>query len=251
MNLRWGILGFLGLMGATAPAGTLHVQFVGGSMHDPDGAGYGVAGAQTGYYELTVGSAPSGSGGDLREGATFLTFRLDLGSSIAAGEFAYTVSSEMSMPTEGASPTPLSAGAAYLYTMFRTGALQSQHGFDAQATADLDALQDAIWRLQGLLADASGAELTDTMPLDDAPSLALSARAMEFITAANAAVSSGQWAGTGEVMVLTTAPLDGDGGPFIPGNYLTLATPVVPMPLPVGMALSGLLLAGARRRRPL
>ncbi len=233
---------------ATASAGTLQLQFMGGSMHDPDGPSYGVGSAQTGFYELTISASGEYGGGDLRDGASFLTFRMDIGPGIVAGEHTFTMASTMSMPN-AESTIPLSSEVAFLYSQFRSGALSSLLGFDSGSDADLDALQDAIWHFQGLLQVSASQQLTNTDPLDDEQGPAMSARAQEFIAAANAAIASGDWSGTGDVMVLTTLPIDGDESTM--GNYLTVATPIVPLPAPVGFALGGLLIVGARRRRSL
>lgn len=232
-------------LGASAHAATVDVTFVGGSSHDPDGAEFGIAAAQTGFFQLTV--ATSGSG--LQQGASFLTFRLDMSPVIHEGLHAFSVGhtvTDFAQPS--LQPAPLSSHTAFLYTQFRAGALATQTGFSADSESDLDALQDAIWHFQGLFAsmpDRRG-DSHALDPLADESTATLSDRAQAFVDLANAAVASGEWTGLGGVRVLSATSIGPNAGDDEGANFLTV---VVPMPGPAGLAIGSMMLIGARRRR--
>lgn len=244
MNRRSSISALL-VLGASAHAATVDVVFMGGSSHDPDGANYGVASAQTGFFHLTVASSGSG----LQQGSSFFTFRLDMGPVIREGLHAFSVGDAVTdFGQAGLQPAPLSSQTAFLYTQFRAGALSTQTGFSADSESDLDALQDAIWHFQGLFAampDRRG-DSNALDPLADESTATLSDRAQDFVNMANAAVASGSWSGLGGVRVLSATGIGPNAGSDEGANFLTV---VVPLPGPAGLALGSMMLIGARRRR--
>lgn len=232
-------------LAATAFGASVDVHFLGGTAHDPDGAGFGHAAAQTGFFQLTIASGGAG----LISGESFHSFRLDLTPSMNEGMHGFVVGNSVAPNGDLAlSPAPLATQVAFLYTQFRTGTLA---GFDAGAAADIDALQDAIWHFQGLIGQSENRRADPTALPGDEGAYQLSARASAFVDAANAAVQNGSWSGLGHVRVLT-ATIMGDDEGASQGNYLAyVVVPTVPLPGQVGLAAGGLLLAGARRRRPI
>ncbi len=232
-------------LAATAFGAAVDVSFLGGTAHDPDGAGFGHASAQTGYFQLTIASGGAG----LVSGETFLSFRLDLSPVINEGMHGFVVGNSLTPNDDIAlEPSPLSSQVAFLYTQFRNGTLA---GFDAGSESDIDALQDAIWHFQGLIGQSENRRADAYAPLEDEGEYTLSNRAAAFVNAANAAIQNGAWSGIGNVRVLTTMLMGDDEGAS-QGNYLAFVpVPTVPLPGPAGLAFGGLLLAGARRRRSL
>lgn len=233
------------VLSASAQAATVDVVFMGGSSHDPDGAGHGISAAQTGFFRLTVASSGSG----LQQGSSFFTFRLDMSPVIHEGLHAFTVGDSVTgFNQSGPQPAPLSSQTAFLYTQFRAGALSTQTGFSPDSEADLDALQDAIWHFQGLFASLPNrrGDSHAIDPLADESTTTLSDRAQSFVDLANAAVASGEWTGLGGVRVLSATTLGPSAGDGDGANFLTV---VVPLPGPAGLALGSLMLIGARRRR--
>ncbi|MBL0922127.1 MAG: hypothetical protein IBJ10_08375 [Phycisphaerales bacterium] len=235
----------------TAQAATVQVQFIGGAMHDPDGAGFGVGAAQTGFMRVDTMSSNIASG-DLSLGASFYTFRLDLTPLVQEGLHAASIADSFTFgDLIGATPVALTPQVAYLYSQFRSGALTHLMDFSQSSVEDLDALQDAIWSLQGLLGSAATGRRDDPMALDPDAETAgptLSARAQSFVDAANLAISTGVWSGLGSVRIVNASAIGVDAGSESDMNFLAV---VVPLPGPAGLALGGLGLAALRRRRSL
>lgn len=243
-----------------ASAASVSVSLAGGTLHDPDGARYGRSRVQTGYLHVTVvNTSGMNAAGDFTLGNSFLTFCLKVGASHAGAPELFAVDPGSLGGGSSTNAAPLSSQTAYLYTHFRAGtlgAVPGVAGFNPASDTDLDALQDAIWWFQGQIGSgaASGA-LGPTagswsMVGDDSegPGLSLSARARALIDAANAAVASREWVGTGNVRVLSFGTEGGEGG--FNQDIITL-TPIVPLPHAVGLAGAALVGLGLRRRRPL
>lgn len=227
----------LALAGA-ANAASVNVTLIGGNNHDPDGAGFGRGNTHTGYFQMSVtnvsGIAANNLGGDISVGASFRTFCIEIGETLANGAHSFNVNTQSIQG--GASPfnpQPLVAQTAFLYSTFRAGnAGTIVAGWNDGSNAHLNALQDAIWFFQNQLG------LED---VDDNAGVTLSANAQLFVDAANAAVSGGSWVGIGNVRVLNM------GANSVSQDVLAL----VPLPQGAGLAGAAMLIAGIRRRRSL
>jgi hypothetical protein len=128
----------------------------------------------------------------------------------------------------GASGDPLDARTAYLYTQFVNGTLTGYAHTDAKANA----LQDAIWYIEG--------EITNTLTGD----------ALAWYNEANAAVVSGAWSGIGNVRIMNITWVDGPYAGLPAQDQLVM----VPVPeattvLLLGLTFFGGSIPGLRRLR--
>ncbi|MCC6661209.1 MAG: hypothetical protein IT437_10020 [Phycisphaerales bacterium] len=178
-----------------------------------------------GEFTATV---ESGYGGETGPGGSFQTFCLErnapinLGGGISgnANLFDFTLSAAAhSGGVGGGSPDPISAGTAYLFTMFRNGTLSnySFNGTAAERRADADSLQIALWTLED--------EYTGQPPAN--------AQATAWLAEAAAAVANGSiWGDTiGDVRVLSL---------WQGGNDFQDMLTIIPLPPSVWMGLASL-----------
>jgi len=137
----------------------------------------------------------------------------------------------------GGNPDPLDARTAYLYTQFwgnaltdTTGELYGRGTADPDDKANGEALQLAIWKIEGEWADS------------------LAGQALAWYNEASAAVSGGGWSGIGQVRVLNLITTDAAGTVTYKQDQLYI-TPV-PEPETYALLLAGLGMMGfiARRR---
>lgn len=243
MNIsrKFGTLSALALaLAAAANAATMNVtllsQLVG---HNPDGPG-GQGSVIAGLFQVSItNTAGVTPGGDVVVGSTFKTFCIEIGETLGNGSHSFAVNTQSIQG--GASPfnpQALESQTAFLYTMYRAGALTSLTGiasFSDAVQSDVEALQDALWFFQNQLGAPD---------VDDNNTVVLGTKAAAFAAAANDAVNNGAygWAGgIGNVRVLNV----GAGPTFTSQDVLAL----VPLPQGVGLASAGLLVLGARRRR--
>lgn len=180
-----------------------------------------------GEFIATVTGAPAD---------TFLTFCLEKNEYFTPGQNLYVKAvntAAVNGGVGGPNPDPISAQTAYLYTMFRTGALSGYDFVNTGATrvASANSFQKAIWYLEEEITYGE----TD-------------AQAQAWITAANTAVSSSAWTGIGNVRVLNL---------YQDANFTTRAQDqlyLLPVPEPEIYAMMGLglgLLGWVGRRRKL
>lgn len=226
------------MFAGAAGAASLHLQLTGdGSNHDPDGSGYGVGSVRGGLFQLTItstsGLAAHQLGGDIVVGKSFLSFCVEVTEHVSSpANYSFNVNT--ASVHGGASPfnpNPLAEQTAFLYSKFREGTVGElvSGGFTQSNDADVNALQDAIWYFQNQLG---------VVDVEDNDFVSLSAKAQEFVTAANNARGV-TWFGIGNVRILN---LGANGN-----NQDQLA--LVPLPHGAGLAMAGLLAAGLRRRR--
>lgn len=223
-------------VGAMSALMAVGVAFAGMVTVGPDtlaGSSHNVAPGynfQGGLFNLTVNSLSGVSGGDLVIGNTFKSFCIEIGETVAfGGNYNYAVNTaSISGGNSPNNPQPLAAQTAWLYSQYRAGTLTAGGDDFVENNSDTNALQDAIWFFQNQLGSTVASQL--------------SARAQEFVTAANA---SG-WTTIHNVRVLNMGPAGGNP-PFPNQDMLVL----IPLPQGVGLASVGLLVLGARRRRAL
>lgn len=180
-----------------------------------------------GEFIATVTGAPAD---------TFITFCLEKNEYFTPGQNLYVKAvntAAVNGGVGGPNPDPISAQTAYLYTMFRTGALSGYDfvGTGATRIASANSFQKAIWYLEEEITYGE----TD-------------AQAQAWITAANTAVSTNAWTGIGNVRVLNL---------YQDANFTTRAQDqlyLLPVPEPEIYAMMGLglgLLGWVGRRRKL
>jgi len=187
-------------------------------------------------FERTPGTTTGGGpfqGTVVGTDISFLTFCLQIEAPLDFGP-QYTVSGITDYAwweddnrggEPGGGKDPLSAQTAWLYTQFRNNTLD---GYDGSTSA-MDSLQWAFWVLE----DESW-----TVPDGTWKTLA-----NHFIDLANQAVSSGNWAGLGDVRVLNLVSWDGIDAQ----DQLALVT--TPEPPTVALLLCGLFGLAVTRRR--
>jgi PEP-CTERM motif len=126
---------------------------------------------------------------------------------------------------------PLGASTAWLFTQFSAGTLAGYNPLAAESSNN--SLQRAIWNLEGEMASTEAQFISDT-------------QARTWVTAANAAVTSGAWSGLGNVRVLN---LFNDRAMTSHSQDQIYMVSSVPEPETYGMMLAGLGLMGAIARR--
>ena len=223
-------------LGAAGALVAVSTAFAGTVTVGPDtlaGSGHAVAPGynfQGGLFNLTVNSLSGVSGGDLVIGNTFKSFCIEIGETVAFnGSYNYAVNTaSISGGSSPNNPQPLVVQTAWLYSQYRAGALTAGGDAFVENNSDTNALQDAIWFFQNQLGSTASTDL--------------SARAQQFVAAANA---SG-WTTIGNVRVLNMG--SGTVNPPYPNQDMLV---LIPLPQGAGLASVGLLLVGARRRRSL
>ena len=231
-------LGF-GLVQA-AEAGTITLTRDGGKYSgSPGGLQAGEFGV-TSYNGSTVGSMGSGVqvGGNV-----FQTFCLETTEPLSLGtQYTSVVGTAASSGGySGGNPDSLDARTAYLVNAFWTGTLTGYtYSQGGGRVSSATALQLAIWHLEGEIQPGA---LTTAYNGN--------AQAQAWVSAATAAVASGQWSGLGNVRVLT---LTGTGGQAAQDVLVVIGDTVTPVPLPpavlAGLGLmAGLSGFGALRRK--
>lgn len=201
-----------------------------------------------------VGASPGGAfNGSVISGASgawnnsFQSFCLEYSEHISLGNTPYLVGgvTDHTVNAAGAYGTyagteaghtstqdPISSSTAWLFTQFFTTGLSNTAvwGSGSQETKNT-ALQQAVWSLEG---EPSG-------PMDSL--------AMSYVSQANAAVSSGEWSGIGNVRVLNLYSQDSSGNYTVNAQDQLYMVSSVPEPETYAMMLAGLALVGGAARR--
>lgn len=221
------LVAIAGLLGAQA----VFAQFVsvGGTIRLNDGSGSGPGGE----FVATVLSGGSG---------TFETFCLEKNEYFSYGETLRVNSISSGAMNGGVSggvggSDPLDNRTAYLYTQFRSGSLSGyDYGNASLRAGDANALQNAIWFLEGEISTIGSGLSTTTQASQIA-------QAQNWVDEANAA----GWTGLGGVQVLNLYR----GANFATHAQDQLYITPVPEPETYVMLLAGLGLMGfvARRRQ--
>ena len=193
-------------------------------------APFNASGTPGGGFRLTHVSGFVGQmGGRGGTANSFITFCVELTEFVADGQYNAVISDRASSRPSN----PISATTAALYTQFRKG---GDFGIAAIAdnpwsTSFTDSLQRALWKSEGILA-ASGAANhgynTDT-------------RAQAMVAWANLMVADSPNYGSKVRVLQMTRVSNSQMGQ----DLLTL----IPLPSAGGLALAGLMVVGARRRR--
>ncbi len=188
-------------------------------------ASYG-QGTAAGEYRAVV------LAGNLGSSDRFQTFCVERSEFLGLGQtYNAAVSNEVRYNNQGVA-TPLTAGVAYLYTLFRQGNLADYNYADNVAGSNRFAsrrdssvaLQEAIWMLQGQMQARNS---------------------NYYLTMARTAIAQGGWSGLGNVRVLNlTGGRHANGA----GNNQDVLT-LVPLPGAAATAMAGLLGVAAFRRR--
>ncbi len=198
---------------------------------------YGYYAGDGGEFTLTPNLDLTERTGEM---TTFQTFCLERSEIALPGSlYSVVVNDEAILGGNNNGPTgdgggdPLDSRTAYLYSHFRAGTLT---GYDYTVGPprinSAKALQDVIWYLEDEMD-----RTWDVGSLQD-----------QFLTAAQAAVNSGEWVGLGNVRVLNTYKLDHAEDEQY-RNQDMLVTVTVPAPGAVALGVLGSCLVGFLRRR--
>jgi len=197
---------------------------------------YGYYVGDGGEFTLTPNQDLSELTGEL---TTFESFCLEITEQIIPGTYSVIVNDEavgggvnLGAPgSEGGDP--LDKRTAYLYSEFRAGTLAGyNYTVGPNRAASAKALQDVIWYLEDEIAMTWGAG-----SLQD-----------QFLTAAQAAVDSGEWTDLGDVRVLNVYALDHAGeAQYRHQDMLVMST--VPAPGAIVLGALGSFVVGFLRRR--